>query len=202
MKKLFLLLSLFLGAHSVWAHDVEVNGIFYNLIKSNQCATVTFQGEEYNSVQNEYKGDVVVPATFTFDGVVYSVTGVEGHSFRDCTELTSVTLPNSVKTIGAECFSKCSSLTSVKLPNSISDLEDYCFSDCPSLASIYIPESGEGQGTGHCPTRHPPLALRKWYVNIPRQVSQHTLPFIFRYIVIYVNILFLGWGEPVGNVAE
>ena len=50
--------------------------------------------------------------------------------------------------------------------------------------------------------RHPPLTLRKWYVNIPRQVSQHTLPFIFRYIAIYVNILFLGWGEPVGNVAE
>ena len=49
--------------------------------------------------------------------------------------------------------------------------------------------------------RHPPLTLRKWYVNIPRQVSQHTLPFIFRYIAIYVNILFLG-GEPVGNVAE
>ena len=27
MKKLFLLLSLFLGAHSAWAHDVEVDGI-------------------------------------------------------------------------------------------------------------------------------------------------------------------------------
>ena len=125
MKKLFLLLSLFyLGAHSTWAHDAEVDGIFYNLFEGSQCATVTFQGDEYNSVQNEYKGDVVVPATFTFDGVVYSVTGVEAHSFRDCTELTSVTLPNSVKTIGAECFSKCSSLTSVKLPNSIPDLED------------------------------------------------------------------------------
>lgn len=38
MKKLFLLLSLLLGAHSAWAHDAEVDGIFYNLIKSNQCA--------------------------------------------------------------------------------------------------------------------------------------------------------------------
>ena len=141
MKTLFLLLSLFLGAHSAWAHDAEVDGIFYNLFKGSQCAMVTFQGEEYNSVQNEYKGDVVVPATFTFDGVVYSVTGVEGHSFRDCTELTSVTLPNSVQTIGAECFSKCSSLTSVKLPNSLLSLEEYCFSDCYSLASIDIPES-------------------------------------------------------------
>ena len=141
MKTLFLLLSLFLGAHSAWAHDAEVDGIFYNLFEGSQCATVTFQGDEYNSVQNEYTGDVVVPATFTLNGVVYSVTGVEAHSFRDCTELTSVTLPNSVKTIGAECFSKCSSLTSVKLPNSLLSLEEYCFSDCYSLASIDIPES-------------------------------------------------------------
>ena len=141
MKKLFLFLSLFLGAHCAWAHDAEVDGIFYNLFKGSQCAMVTFQGEEYNSVQNEYKGDVVVPATFTFDGVVYSVTGVEGHSFRDCTELTSVTLPNSVKSIGAECFRYCSSLTTVKLSNSLLSLEEYCFSDCPSLASIDIPNS-------------------------------------------------------------
>ena len=141
MKKFSLLLSLFLGAHSAWAHDAEVDGIFYNLFEGSQCATVTFQGEEYYSVQNEYKGDVVVPATFTFDGVVYSVIGVEGHCFQDCTELTSVTLPNSVQTIGAECFSKCSSLTSVKLSNSLLSLEEYCFSDCYSLASIVIPES-------------------------------------------------------------
>ena len=141
MKKFSLLLSLFLGAHSAWAHDAEVDGIFYNLFEGSQCATVTFQGDEYNSVQNEYKGDVVVPATFTFDGVVYSVTGVEGHSFRDCTELTSVTLPNSVKTIGAECFRYCSSLTTVKLPNFIPDLGDYCFYECKALTSIDIPES-------------------------------------------------------------
>ena len=32
--------------------------------------------------------------------------------------------------------------------------------------------------------------LRFWDVNIPCQVSKHTLPFIFRYFAIYVNILF------------
>ena len=34
--------------------------------------------------------------------------------------------------------------------------------------------------------------LRFWDVNIPCQVSKHTLPFIFRYFAIYVDILFLG----------
>ena len=37
--------------------------------------------------------------------------------------------------------------------------------------------------------------LRFWDVNIPCQVSKHTLPFIFRYFAIYVDILFLGCFE-------
>ena len=35
-----------------------------------------------------------------------------------------------------------------------------------------------------------PLTLAFQDVNIPRKVSKHTLPFIFRYFAIYVNILF------------
>ena len=37
--------------------------------------------------------------------------------------------------------------------------------------------------------------LRFWDVNIPCQVSKHTLPFIFRYFAIYVDILFWGCFE-------
>ena len=107
MKKFGLLISLFLGAHSVWAHDVEVDGIFYNLIQGSNSAYVTFEGEEYYSSENEYKGDVVVPETFTLDGITYTVKGVEKYSFRGCKELTSVTIPNSVESIGVECFRDC-----------------------------------------------------------------------------------------------
>ena len=39
--------------------------------------------------------------------------------------------------------------------------------------------------------------LRFWDVNIPCQVSKHTLPFIFRYFAIYVNILFWGLAKNV-----
>ena len=34
---------------------------------------------------------------------------------------------------------------------------------------------------------------RKKGLDILRQVSKHTLPFIFRYFAIYVDILFLGY---------
>ena len=76
MKKGFLLLSLLWGALSAWAHDAEVDGIFYNLDADNKTATVTFKGDGYNSYDGEYAGDVVIPETVTFEGLTYSVTSL------------------------------------------------------------------------------------------------------------------------------
>ena len=40
------------------AHDIEVDGIYYNL--NNNVATVTYQGSSSSSF-NEYSGEVVIP---------------------------------------------------------------------------------------------------------------------------------------------
>lgn len=59
MKRSFLLLTLLWGALSAWAHDAEVDGIFYNLDVDNKTATVTFKGDYFQ--HNEYAGNVVIP---------------------------------------------------------------------------------------------------------------------------------------------
>ena len=99
MKKSFLLLSLLWGALSAWAHDAEVDGIFYNLDAGNKTATVTFKGDEYDSYEGKYAGDVVIPETVTFEGFTYSVTSLGDRCFEDCSSLTSITIPNSVTTV-------------------------------------------------------------------------------------------------------
>ena len=104
MKKIFLLLVLFLGFHSAWAHDVEVDGIYYNLNSENMTASVTFKGGEYDSYEGEYAGDVVIPETVTFEGFTYSVTQLGYGSFAGCSSLTSITIPNSVTSLGKDCF--------------------------------------------------------------------------------------------------
>ena len=43
-----------------------------------------------------------------------------------CTSLTSVTIPNSVTSIGDEAFHDCTSLTSVTIPNSVTSIGDQC----------------------------------------------------------------------------
>ncbi|MCQ2129649.1 MAG: leucine-rich repeat domain-containing protein, partial [Bacteroidaceae bacterium] len=58
-----------------------------------------------------------------------------------CASLTSITIPNSVTTIGDFAFASCGSLTSITIPNSVTTIGDYAFYGCGSLTSITIPNS-------------------------------------------------------------
>ena len=128
MKKLFLLLTLLLCTSMAWAHDVEVDGIFYNLNLTNKTAAVTY--ESFGSHDNEYSGEVVIPENFIYDGITYSVTSLGDNCFYGCTGLTSITIPNSVTSLGQFCFSGCTGLTSITIPNSVTKLGSRCFENC------------------------------------------------------------------------
>ena len=58
-----------------------------------------------------------------------------------CSGLTSITIPESVKSIGWGAFYGCSGLTSITIPESVTSIGDYAFSDCSGLTSIIIPDS-------------------------------------------------------------
>ena len=139
MKK-FLLLVLLCCSLSVWSHDAEVDGIFYNLDAANKTASVTFKGRYFYSYE-EYSGDVVIPETVTYGGITYSVTSLGKSCFNSCSSMTSITIPNSVTSLGHGCFSGCSGLTAITIPMSVTSLEDACFQLCSSLPSITIPNS-------------------------------------------------------------
>ncbi|MDR2729964.1 MAG: leucine-rich repeat domain-containing protein [Treponema sp.] len=61
--------------------------------------------------------------------------------FENCQSLVSITIPNSVHFIGRGAFYNCLSLYSVTLPNAIESIERSTFMNCSLLASIKIPES-------------------------------------------------------------
>ena len=70
-----------------------------------------------------------------------SVTSIGSYAFEGCSGLTSVTIPNSVTSIGSSAFSGCSGLTSVTIPNSVTSIGGSAFSGCFGLTSFTIPNS-------------------------------------------------------------
>ena len=73
-----------------------------------------------------------------------SVTSIGSSTFEDCTSLTSITIPNSVTTIGYEAFYKCTSLTSVTIGNGVTTIGDNAFYMCTSLKKVNY--TGDVQG--------------------------------------------------------
>jgi hypothetical protein len=102
MKK-FLLLILLMLPIMANAYDAKIDGIYYNLNRVNQTAEVTCEDE--NSSSMKYYGDVIIPKSFTFDGVEYIVTAIGKKAFMGCSSLASVDIPNSVTVIGDNAFS-------------------------------------------------------------------------------------------------
>ena len=119
---------------SASAYDVEVDGIYYNLVSKVKIAEVT-KGD------GEYSGSINIPSSIKVNEVDYAVTSIGERAFSGCTVLTSVTIGNSVTSIGRYAFYYCIGLTSVTIPNSMTSIETGTFYHCSGLTSITIPNS-------------------------------------------------------------
>ena len=70
-----------------------------------------------------------------------SVTEIGISTFENCTNLEYMTMPNSVTSIGSSAFYGCSSLTSINISDGVTEIDSDAFKGCSSLTSITIPDS-------------------------------------------------------------
>ena len=76
--------------------------------------------------------------TVTFEGHS-SLTSVPKETFRECSSLERIDIPDNVKSIGDSAFYLCSNLAKVNIPNSVQSFGSSVFSGCSKLTSINIP---------------------------------------------------------------
>ena len=70
-----------------------------------------------------------------------SVTRIGANAFEYCSNITSITIPDSVTSIYAYAFRYCTSLKSITIPDGVTEICGYTFEDCISLKSVTIPGS-------------------------------------------------------------
>lgn len=88
-----------------------------------------------------YTGKVKIPASVVIEGVTYDVNEIDAEAFMNCTTLSELTIPESVKAIGNGAFVNCKAITKLVLPAGITAIPNVAFGNCTKLATITIPGS-------------------------------------------------------------
>lgn len=148
MKKIILLTTALVLGLSSFAYDFNVNGIYYNITSASQRTVEVTSSKTYGWY---YKGDIVIPETVTYDGKEYAVTAIGSGAFTYTSyndELTSVTLPKSIVSIGSSSFSRCYKLSEITIPSNCTSIGSNAFSECPLLTQIIIPAACTSIGSG------------------------------------------------------
>ena len=124
-----------------FSSNVTVGDWYIALDKTNNVARV-----------NRYDGtgeEVVVPETFTYNGVEYITVGLGGYSSNiwqynynnGYYHLKSVTLPVTLRFLGSSAFYYCKGLEEIGIPSRVERIDQYAFEYCVSLNNIKLPNS-------------------------------------------------------------
>lgn len=130
---LLLLLGIVFSLSSKAQKTTLVNGIYYEFNDETKTASVVW-GEGYS-------GEINIPSIVNG----YPVTSIGDYVFTD-SPITSVTIPNSVTSIGERPFGGCTALVSVSMSNSVTSIGNFAFDGCTALTSIALPNSVKSLG--------------------------------------------------------
>ena len=109
----------------------------YSFYTGDLATKQYYYGSSISSITN---------STYYIPESLKSVTIMGGNilygAFYGCTGLTSITIPNTITSIGESAFYGCTRLTNITIPDSVTSIGAGVFSECRSLQSITLPFVG------------------------------------------------------------
>ena len=136
MKRLITLLLL--AAFSI---SIKAQKYTYDFSVGNLCFDITAE-REVELVTNEscvfYTGNIVVPDSVQHNDIWYKVTSIGDLVFNGA-DLTSLSLPSGIRSIGEECFSYSRIRGGLVLPDSLRVIKKNAFCANSGIESIHIP---------------------------------------------------------------
>ena len=120
------------------ACDCEVDGIYYCRISATELQVSNKVFSDQNSTA--YTGAITIPAQVTYNGKNFNVVSIGEYAFRDCSSLTSVTIPNSITSIKSYAFYGCSAIVNLTIPTSVKEIGMGAFEGCSSLSQMILPQ--------------------------------------------------------------
>ena len=106
-----------------------------------ESKTIILSEVNYQENDIKTKEHVVIPETVTYGGDTYTVVGIGYALFYDNKEITSISLPKTVKYIEDHAFDLCENLKTCVLPDGLLSIGEAAFQCCYSLQHITIPDS-------------------------------------------------------------
>ena len=112
-----------------------------------ETATLTLFQNWYNG--SYHYEDVVIPETFEYGGTTYTITAIGENAFFSVHgdypdgDILTLTIPETVTTIGHHAFAQMKTLEAIRLPQDLKEIAPDTFSGCISLEEINFPEGLE-----------------------------------------------------------
>ena len=89
------------------------------------------------AISTSTSGSVTIPSSVNG----YTVIEIGSDAFKDCKDVTSISIPGSIVTIGVGAFAGCSSLQSINIPEGVTTIEIGAFENCSALQTASLPQS-------------------------------------------------------------
>ncbi len=103
----------------------------YTGTKTDLILPDTIENKAYQINKNAFYGNEKITSITIGDGI--GIQTIEAEAFYECSNLSSVIIPNSVTSIGNEAFGECNSLTNIRLSDNIISISRNTFSGCDKL---------------------------------------------------------------------